>query len=75
MLFDDEELLLSRDSAENGEDFISCLRRVGELPVEGEDTLPVNPSGCDIDEDDINPSRFMLLLSPIRLMLEAEECG
>ena len=67
-------VLLRSDSAEKGEDFISCLRTEGELPVEGEDALPVNPSGCDIDEDDINPSRFMVL-SPIRLMLEAEECG
>jgi len=67
---DDDEVLLNSDSAENGLDFNSCLRTEEGLPVVTDDPLPVNPSGWDIDDDDI-PSRF--IESPIRLMLEADE--
>lgn len=65
LLCADGELLLSKDSAENGEDFISGFGAEGELANGGP-----KPRGCDSGKF----SRF--IAGPMTLALDAaEECG
>jgi hypothetical protein len=56
----DDELLLSNDSAEKGDDLSSCFRT---------DAEPEKLSGCDMAAF----SRF--IDGPIRFTVEADECG